>query len=815
MTTSAAPSPAARYRARLRRQQGQLWQVPTFVAGLLALALVATGASVPHDSSTPADRTLAAARAALKDRSGQPEHVYSLAQKALAYAGDSAPAKAEAHLLLGLAAERLAAKALPPRAAELRQEALTHFTQAENLGLAESDQPRLAFCLGRLLSKTQGDPQQVVSYLKRGLPRGTDNPVEGYGLLAQAYLRLPTPDVEAALQANQQQLDLGGDGKTLAAVRLTRGEILIQLGQYPEAAKVLERIGPAAAADVRRRASYFLAQAYEKTGQWGKAVPLWQELLKTPEQIPDGKARALYTLGLCLLQAAPPNAEAARSAWQQALAEGGEPAQAAAFRLAELDLAGPTPDLARVLDELKGAVDKVQQPREYQNKLLELERAREIFESALRTAQENQAFEQAQQLADLYRHLAPPGTAEERFAVAAEGWARQLDEKAAHSTGSEANTAQAQAQAQWCTAGVAAERAATARGGSQPELLWQAGQDYRRGQDNDKAAAVLNQLVHLKLPPDRLAECWLSLAEAHEALEQQDEARQAYLECIKFSTSPASYRARLQLALDMKGKGQADEAVRILQQNLEIIDPSRDRSTYEHSLYALGMLLFEQGHVDKAWVHLKQAAREYPDNREALASRDRLGQCYRQLAEREGQKLKELADPVNRNRPDRETAQAHYERQRQKWLGEAEDTYQKLKDDLNARAAGRALTEPENKLLRRAAFAVADIDLEANHFSEALRLYLDLAEAHVHQMESLLACQGIRCCWNNLIHSSPDRAHEALPRVQAVIRQVQAGMTAIPDAAFPMDAPRAAWQDFFTRFLQHLEKVAASPQGGV
>jgi tetratricopeptide (TPR) repeat protein len=786
--------------------------VPTFVLGLSAVALVAANVVAHRDQPLPVERDLATARAILQDEKGNVERAYSLAEKALAYGSDSAVYQAQAHLLLGLASARLAENAATERAGELRQDAFAHFNQAEALGLPEEDRPRLAFAMGWLLFQTEGDPQEVVACLSRGVPEGTNSPSVGYGLLVQAYLRLPQPNLEAALEANRKQLDQGGNEKELTAARLARGDILVRLGKYTEAARTLERISAAAPTEMRIKALYLQAQAWEKAGQCARAVPLWQTLLQTPDQIPGGKPRALYSLGLCLFQANPSETAEARNAWQQAAQDAGEEGQAAAFRLAELDLTNPPPDLPGVLTELKRALAKVAGPKDYHNKLLDLERARQIFEAALRTALEGQAFEQAQELAELYGRLAAPGTAEERFAVAAEAGARQLEEKADKAGGDEGEVFRQESQAQWRTAATAAERAAIARGGEQPDLLWQAAEDFRRGRADDRAAAVLQRLVRLRLSPDRLAECWFNLAEAYHALDKKLFAREAFLECAKFSTSPFSYRARYQLALDMDQQARGEEAVDILEQNLNIIDPSRDRKTFEQSLYKVGVLLFQQGNFDKAWVRLKQAVREYPDNGEALAVRDQLGLCFRKLADKEAKKIQEQDDPVN-HRPGWEEAKAHYERQRLSWLSQAEEVYQKLQEDLKARPG--PLRESEARLLRRAAFAIADLELEANHFAEALRLYIELAQAYPKQIESLLACQGIGRCWTVLIKSSPDQAHEVLPQVQALVRMIQDDLPSIPDAAFPAETPREAWQDYFRRFLQHLERVAMAPRQGI
>jgi tetratricopeptide (TPR) repeat protein len=774
------------------------------------LAAVAANTLVRPHPPSPAERDLAAARAALQDTHGRPELAVSLADKALAFAGDSPPHQAEAHFLLGLATARLAGHRPAEQAPELLKAALAHLAQAEALGVAEEDQPSLWYGLGRLTYLTGGDMARAVEYLGRGLPQGADNPAEGYGLLAQAYLRLPAPNLEAALQANQRQLDYGRGDRALASARLIRGEILFRLEKFADAVKVLERVSPTAPPEVRQRADFLLAQSAEKAGLWGKAGPLWEKLLQAPGQVPGGKARVLYNLGVCRL---PTDAGAARTAWQQAAAEGGEEGQAAALRLAELDLALPAPDVAGAEVQLRRAVEKLAGPADYQNRLVDLEKARDLFEAALRAALDAQDFERAQRLADLYGKVAAPGTAEERGAAAAEALARQTAEKARHARpGAEAAALREQARAQWRAAAHAAERAARARGDDQADGLWRAAQGYRNGGANEEAVAVLERLVQMTLPAGRQAEAWFTLAEALRELGRTDEAHKAYLECTNYSASAFSYRARYQLALQSLEQGRKEEAEAVLVQNLQIINPQVDKAAYQLSLYKLAGLLFQEHKYDDAWLRLNQAADEFPDHPDALAVRDQLGECCRELARQEEKRLARLLDPASRGVADRADKQAHYERKRREWLDQAAGVYQKLKEDLQQATLSRVLSDEEFRLLRRAAFSLAEVELERNQFSESLRLYLDLVREYRSQFESVVALTGVNKCWNQMLNSAPDQARELRDRVKAAVKQVSDDVKrdVIAASAFPADQPRdtiVAWLDSFTAFLEQGEPL--------
>jgi tetratricopeptide (TPR) repeat protein len=819
MTTSTAPQPAMRYRpgGRAAGRPRQLWQVPTFLAGLLAVGLVAVNAVLHRPPGSTAQRELAAARAALRDPRRGPKQAAALAEKALAFAGKSVALKAEAHFLWGLAIAQLADAGPAEQARQRRQAALDQLRRAESLGVAESDRPRLWFTLGQLIWLTKKNAKGALPYLTRGLPDGADNPAEGYGLVADLYLQLPTPDLEAALAANQKQLDLARDGKLLAVGHLARGKILLQLERYAEAAKVLERVGRAAPSEVQLQARYFEATAYEKLGQWAKAAPLLAQLLQAKDEVPGGRGHALYVLGLCYHRQEPPDDEQARVYWQQAAHEPGAEGQAAAIGLAELDLVGSAPNLMTVAEHLKRAVDKVARPEDYHNPLVDLDRLRDAFEAALRLALEDQSFELARQLAELYSHVAAPGAAEVHLADAAEGLARQLDEQAQHVGGSDAAAFRQQARAQWTAAAKAAERAAKVKVGEQPDLLWQAARCYQKAQDHERAAAVLEQLVKMTLPDERKAQVWFNLGQARSAQGDKDKARQAYINCAEFSSTRFAYLARYELARDAIHEGQLDQAEKLLTQNLESINPQVDAKAYQESLYLLADLLFRQHQYDEAWVRLQQAARDYPDNPKVLTIRDELGECYHQLAKRERQRYQELTEP-GRGGLDRDVKLKYVEQARQDWLAKAIEVYQQIKDELTPRAEAGKLSPTEAALLRKAALTIADLHYESNHCTEALRLYLEVARAYPTQCESLYACQGINACITVMLSGAQDELRRRLPEIKSVVRGVRDNVAKgrIPDeeiAQIPVQQNGTRWtratlQAALDNVLEYLDKEA-------
>src|SRR6266849_4076854 len=131
-----------------RPSLGQLWQVPVFFAGLVAVVAILAAIPLRHGAGPrEMNRDIAAIRRALEQPGGAVERVVALAEKVLARA-DHEPARAgEAHFLLGSVYQRVADWGPSDRAPGLRDKALTHLRLAEKHGVPETDRPRLAYRL--------------------------------------------------------------------------------------------------------------------------------------------------------------------------------------------------------------------------------------------------------------------------------------------------------------------------------------------------------------------------------------------------------------------------------------------------------------------------------------------------------------------------------------------------------------------------------------------------------------------------------------------------------------------------------------------
>jgi tetratricopeptide (TPR) repeat protein len=772
-----------------------LWQVPTFVGGLLVfLAVAATIAMRPVRAVREFQRDIARVREVLS-RPGEPvQETVELAQRLVARIEVEPHKAGEAHFLLGSLYAQQGERAPAPRADEFRGKALEELQQAEALGVPTVDLPRLQYRMGRLLLLRAGELPRAIDYLNRSIAQGAEDPGAGYGLLMTAYLNLQPPDLDGALKANQKQLEATASEEATAPVRLRRAEILFNKGLRLEAIKVLERIGPTTPPGVRYAARFLQARCCLEEELWNKAVPLWKEVLTNPLEPPANRAHILFVLGQCNRKLDPPDDAGAAVAWQEAVQAGGDEGQAASLSLGELRLTGSNP--AAALDDFARALENVKTAGDYHNSLIDLVRVRQLLEQGCRTYREIGDYERAQRLAELYKKLAEPGLAQERYAEISEAWAKDLQEQALTAGTAGAGALEDQARQRFCQAAAAYEQAAVQRTApEQAGLLWRSADGYTKGRQPARAQAVLETFVKIPMAPERQAEGWFALGEAHKALGHLEEARQAYYKSIEFPTSPVALRARLELAATEIDRKNFDQAEAILRQNLRATSSTPDREAHESSLYLLANLLYQRGEFLKASVLLKEAVRQYPANPGMPIARARLAGCYRKLADEANQKLKGSESYAD--------VQAHLIRARQEWLEQALEVYQKLADHLEAKAS-KAPGQVEVALLTEASFAVAQCRFDLGELVESLRLYKLLFQRFARQVESLEACVKMYHCY--YVMSGPEKAN-AMVEVRAAVETSLAELPTMPVELF--DAPRSGKREDWRRWLGEVQVFLA------
>ncbi|MBI2806318.1 MAG: tetratricopeptide repeat protein [Planctomycetes bacterium] len=806
MTPSTTPIGARVGRAR--RGVGQLWQVPTFLFGLLAVLGVA--ASSPW-RQTPQwrefDGLISSLRVGL-DKGEPTDSLVGLAEQIHAHMAAFPGRKAEAHFLIGSALYQQARANPASTAHDIWPRAMDHLEQAFTLGVREHDRPALHYRLGYCWYQQKTNVPRALELMTQSVDKGARQPLEGYRLLIEAYLQQQPVNLDAALAACRRVLDLtpSKDADAQARARLQISQVLLRKGQRADANKELARIGAKAPRAIRLQARLLQAQAYEEDNQWTEAITIWRGLLADAPHVEGGRVRICYALGKCLQQKEPPdNAETMR-VWADALRLGGPAGQAAGLRLGQLRLVLDGAQAGQALADWKTALANVKIPADFRNPFVKTQELRAWFDHAIERFQAAQDPEKTQAVAELYRKIAPGDEADERIARAAESLAQQL---AAKHKAMLDNIQAEDVQAQYRRAGAAWEHAAQSRPAAQrADSFWRAAQCYLAARDSAHAQQVLQQFVKIEPNDRRLAEGWLALGDLYRHAGDQDSSHKAYHKCIEIPSTEFAHRARLHLAIAQKKQNNLVKAREILDQILTNQGPQLDRPTQEKALYQMTLVLMLMKNHGEARIHLKNFVQNFPENPNVLVARERLGECARQLAKFEfieGDKLRstiKVGMPLEVQQGVEERIRAHRSAGKA-LLKESANDYQRLVDELETKARSKnSLTDVEAMLLRRAWFGIGDCYYDDEEFTESLRIFTKLQESHRRTVEGLFA--ATRVCGLATLLRQPMTGLRS-------IRMLQEDLKAMPenDEVFrTADVPtREVWQ----RWSQDTERRLLTP----
>jgi tetratricopeptide (TPR) repeat protein len=728
MSTIAA-TPAGSRVGRARLTPCQLWQVPTFVAGLLAFLAVAASAPIRHPSEyRQFDSVVYELRQGL-NRNQEPASLLPLVDRLLTQVYDFADRAGEVAFLAGSVYYRLENW---PRAVEYFEQALQH-------GADESDVPAIEYRLGWSLYAQDREVPRALELMARSIDRGGDRPLDGYQLLLRAYLKMPSPDLDLAIAASRKVVELTDDRDIdgLARARFAHAELLLRKEQRAEAIKELDRIGTRVARPLRLKARLLQVDACEQESMWSKAQAIWKELLADAEQVPGGKAHVLYAIGLCSEQLELPDDARAISAWQEALKLGGIEGQAAGLRLGGLRLLGRTLD-AQGIDDWQKALAGLEAPADYRNPYIELTDVRAMLEHALGLFQDLQDYEKMRQVAELYRKVAPAGQAAEKLAFAAEAQAQKLRKDGAPTE-----------QVKTCNlrAAEAYEQAARSRANDQAfDALWHSASCFLSAGDADRAGKVLTRLEQLDQQDTRLAQGWFLLAELQRERRRPDDAQYAYVRSMQYAATPYAAQSRYQLALAAVEKKDWDKAEGILKPNLQA---AVDRDAHEKSLYEMAWVQLQKPDYSRASYYLNTATGLYPNNPRALLLRGDLARCYQRFAltayqhEAEQREFLRTAPLSEEQRFEVEQQAHHFRQTGRKHMQEAITIYRGIVDEIRSREERRELAPVEATLARRAVLAWAECHHDRGEYLEALHLYKELQQRNRAKVESLIAYMRI------------------------------------------------------------------------
>ena len=295
-----------------------------------------------------------------------------------------------------------------------------------------------------------------------------------------------------------------------------------------------------------------------------------------------------------------------------------------------------------------------------------------------------------------------------------------------------------------------------------PNDLWNSADCFYLGHSYTNAARLLD--VYLKTEPEkRNAEALLRLGQVSLALGRIDPCIAALQECIElYDRDNATYQARIDCARAYWCRGDPKEAERLLRVNLSgsLLEPKSPE--WKDSLFALGLLLFDQGHYEEAIGTLEEAVERYPEDRQTLQARYVIGEAYRRWA----------AEPLERSQPPAPPANA-----RKSNSSCAERlTRRPCSNSSSCRARSRSRsrtcrTMPPIAAMRRNCYMLEGACLfDLGRYQEAIEAYQNVSSLYPNEPFVLETFVQIANCWQRLDRA--ENAHGAIRQAQLTLQQM-------------------------------------------
>lgn len=687
--------------------------------------------------------------------------------------------------------------------------AATYLEEAQDRGFPPNRRAEGVFLLGRSRYLSQ-QFASCIPLLEKALVELPAYQTEILGYLTGAYLAGGSPNYPQALDYNERYL---ADPKLPVAQRhaalLLRAAMLFELGESERCRQTLALIPPTSLnrgevivlegrlamrearrlqdETARQRSALpadetpTAAQLESIAEQEQAAAALYREAVKdfrrAQGQDNSGNVatrKALYLTGLCLMELG--QDEAALVQLGKARRQYFESPEGVVAGLTEADLLRRLGRDEEALENyqriIKQIADEVER-QTYKNSWLSLDDFRNRLRTAYDDYRREEKFDQAVQLTDHLAMFFPSIDAKKMKAEAYLAWGEQLQAEAADKQRDRADEIRAEARQQFRQAGLQFVRLARLRVALReyPEDLWQAAQCFLLGHDYKSAITVFEEYLKNE-SRRRRAMALVGLGEARLALGELDSAIQPLNECLQqYPLDPVTYRARLLIAEALQEKGQTQEAIELLRENLVSLQLTPDSIEWRDSLFELGRLLYLAEEYEEAIPRLEEAVERYPDAAQTLESRYLIAEAYRQAAKEPIEKLETVTIESSRVAA---TAELKH------LLGEALKHYKQVQVELSRRSDVQRLTELERAILRNCYFARGTIlfDLgkyEAGAYEQAILAFSDATNIYQHEPEVLDAFLLIAACHRRL--NKPVEARGALEQAKVVLSQMDAAAT--------------------------------------
>jgi tetratricopeptide (TPR) repeat protein len=374
-------------------------------------------------------------------------------------------------------------------------------------------------------------------------------------------------------------------------------------------------------------------------------------------------------------------------------------------------------------------------------------------------------------------------------------WANQLLKSAENRQEQEQLELQKQARQKFRDAGhtyyrLSAERMATPYF---PTDVWTSADSFLRGNDFEHAAEMFYKYLEHDVSKTR-ARALTGLGDALRALERNDEAIEAYTDCVvQFPKDPMTYYARLQVARVLIDKGDLKNARLRLLENLQDDQLTPDSIEWQESLFTLGKLQYQHGNhlnvesrsmeVDpgspetlkarlkvlekshaafrQAIDRLSEAVDRYPKSPHLIDAHYLIGQAYRHAARLPEARMETVTI---------ETTRIALNKERQTLLAAALREFEVLQQMLRDRQVRLPLSRVELGILRNCYFLGGSILYDMGQYENSIQAYSTATNRYQQHPTSIETFVQISSCYRRL--NRPREARRTVEQAKVVLNRI-------------------------------------------
>jgi tetratricopeptide (TPR) repeat protein len=655
-----------------------------------------------------------------------------------------------------------------------------YLSKARSYGFPPEREKQGLLMLGKSLLETL-EIEQGIEVLSEALevsPRkGGEFDVAIHRLLAEAYTLLPQPDYELALRHLASVLDDHDlTAEQQVAALLLKAKILARMNRYDEAMQALASIQPAgqreptvlmtrgqilldgvAAALDRRPIQSDGSLPGDLKGQVQEAIAVLREAQKLDTQFTEVTRRAYYLLG---------RTAALRGDQREALQffartqqQFGDTPEGLAAKLAEADVLRRDGDDRTALLWYRQVLQSDIDPEAYRSEVLPIEQLRGRILEAVADYVRNGLFANAIAMLDNFTPLFNRMQELELRGRTLREWGeRELLQAADESKASKVLRRSGLRRLR--EAGVAFEMLAALRYATSnyPNDLWNSADCFYLGHSYTSAARLLDVYLTTE-PEERNAQALLRLGQVSLALGRVDQSIDAFQECIElYDRDNATFQARIDCAKAFWRRGDAAQAEHLLRVNLagSLLEPKSPE--WKDSLFALGLLLFDQSRYEEAIGTLEEAVERYPDDRQSLQARYVTGEAYRRWA----------AEPLERARTASEREKS--EQLVRERLTQALKQFKLVQSTITLKIENVQGDAPYAAMRRNCYMLEGACLFDLGRYQEAIEAYQNVSSLYTNEPFVLETFVQIANCWQRLDRA--ENAHGAIQQAQLTLQQL-------------------------------------------